>query len=146
MVLKQKLVSFWKRICAVAPFVSLALGCLAGAVWGSSILWALIMVIAGLLLARPPWLWRSAVIFLAVVVAWRSELLEKPVRLSLAETRSESVTGRLVVGRQVDPFTGERFGKLQVGEVVKKVIVVQATSYGIFRSRGLAAIGYFGWI
>lgn len=129
MVLKQKLVSLWKRICAVAPFVSLALGCLAGAVWGGSILWALIMVIAGLLLARPPWLWRSAVIFLAVVVAWRSELLEKPVRLSLAETRSESVTGRLMVGRQVDPFTGERFGKLQVGEVVKKVIVVQATSY-----------------
>lgn len=129
MVLRPKLISFWKRICAVTPLVSLALGCLAGAIWGSSILWALVLVVVALLLARPRWFWWSAVLFFAVVVAWRSELLEEPVRLSLAESRSESVTGRLVVGRQVDPFTGERYGKLQIGEVMKKVIVVQAASY-----------------
>ena len=66
---------------------------------------------------------------MAISVAWRSELLESPVKESLSSPSSEFVEGVLTVGRKSSPTQAERFGVLDEGGVKRRVIIFEAEDF-----------------
>ncbi len=125
----SKIRSAWAYLTAVAPLVPLALSCLAGAMWGASMGWAIILIVLAFLACRPHLAWWLAVVVVAILVGWRAAFLEEPVKASLAEPRTEFVDGMLTVGRQAGSFAGERYGVLKEEKRARKVIVMEARDY-----------------
>jgi|TARA_B110000914_G_scaffold55131_1_gene47792 competence protein ComEC len=125
----SKIRSARSYLIAVAPLVPVALACLSGSMWSASLPWSMGLILLAFLSSRPQWIWWAAVVVVSILVSWRAALLEKPVKASLAEARSEFVEGILTVGRQSGPFAGERYGKLREGESERKVIVMKAQDY-----------------
>jgi ComEC/Rec2-related protein len=119
----------WGRLLAVAPFVPIALACLAGAVFGRSPVLTVFFSGFAFATARPTLRWWIGIAIVAVVVAWRSEVLESPVQKSLASSSSEFVDGVLTVGRKSSPTQAERFGVLDEDGVKRKVIVLEAEGF-----------------
>jgi hypothetical protein len=82
------------------------------------------------------WLWLAwlslgglGLFVLAVAVAWRSEVLESPVKESLASPSSEFVEGVLAVGRKTSPTQTKRFGVLDEGGVKRRVVIFEAEDF-----------------
>lgn len=119
----------WRDITAVAPLVAIALACLAGALWSTSPAAAMTCHIAAFLFCRFSWRWWLAIPIFAIAVATRAELLEKPVRESLAQPGSHFVEGSLIVGTPTGAFGDERFGWFRDGEGEVKVIISRALDY-----------------
>lgn len=119
----------WRHLLAVAPLVPLALTCLAGAVFGQSPELAAFFIVLALAIARPAICWWFGIVTMAISVAWRSELLESPVKESLSSPSSEFVEGVLTVGRKSSPTQAERFGVLDEGGVKRRVIIFEAEDF-----------------
>lgn len=119
----------WRYVTAVAPLVAIALACLAGAVWSSSPAAAVACLVVAFLCCRLSWRWWLAIPIIAIAVATRAELLEKPVRESLAQPGSHFVEGSLIVGRTTGAFGDERFAWFRDGEGEVKVVVPRALEY-----------------
>ena len=119
----------WRHLVAVAPLVSFALACLAGASCGDFPECAVFFTVLALAMARPTFFWWIGIVAMVVVVAWRSELLESPVKESLASPSSEFVEGVLTVGRKISPTQGKRFGVLDEGGVKRRVIIFEAEDF-----------------
>ncbi|MGC6564266.1 MAG: ComEC/Rec2 family competence protein [Akkermansiaceae bacterium] len=116
----------WRYVTAVAPLLPIALACLAGAVWSVSAWWAVFILGSAFLVSRASWRWWLAIPLVAVVVAFRLEVQERPVRESLSKPVRTFVEGRLEVGRQVGLFTDERFGHFSDEDGTRKVFIPQA--------------------
>ncbi len=131
--LRTKIRDAWIYLTAVAPLVPIALACVAGASWGESGGWAYLFLGLAFVTARPSRVWWVLVPVVAIAVAWRSEVIEAPVRESLAEPMSEFVSGSLTVGRLLSSQGSERYGKLVTElvreERVRKVVVMKAAGY-----------------
>jgi ComEC/Rec2-related protein len=125
----EKIRSTWSYLTTVAPLVPIALASLGGAMVGESIGWACVFLVLALLLSRPLWSWWVAVGIFAMLIAWRSNEIEKPVGESLANPGSKFVEGELTVGRQAGSFAGERYGKLKTDDWERRVMVMRAESY-----------------
>ncbi|YCM44003.1 ComEC/Rec2 family competence protein [Verrucomicrobiaceae bacterium 227] len=117
----------WRYVTAVAPLVAIALACLAGAVWSWSPAAAVTCHLAAFLFCRLSWRWWLAIPIIAIAIATRAELLEKPVRESLAKPGSHFVEGTLLVGTSTGPFGDERYGWF--GEEELKVVIPWAGEY-----------------
>ena len=113
----------------VAPLLSVAFACLGGALWSSSQMGTLLLLLLALITSRPRWKWRISLFFIALFVAWRSDRLESPVMESLAQPRGEFVEGVLTLGRAVGQSARERYGVLVEESCERKVIVFQAERY-----------------
>ena len=119
----------WRYLLAVAPLVSLALACLAGATAGDFPKRTVFFIVLALAMARPAFFWWIGIVAMVVVVAWRSELLESPVKEGLASPSSEFVEGVLTVGRKISPTQAKRFGVLDEGGVKRRVIIFEAEDF-----------------
>lgn len=122
----QKARSF---ITGVAPLMSSAFACFAGALWSEFPWVAVGVLLLAFLLTRNPRPWLIAIPLLAIAVAGRSEFLERPVRESLATPGSRVVTGTVIVGRPIGNFGDERKGLLLENGRKTKVLVERAESY-----------------
>jgi len=65
-------------------------------------------------------------VVVALLVAWRSVLVEGPVRESLAKPMSQYLDGELTIGLAMGSSAVERYGKLVTREWERKVVVVNA--------------------
>ena len=119
----------WRHLLAVAPLVPLALACLAGATFGKSPACAVFFMAFALALARMAFVWWFGIVVMVVTVAWRSEVLESPVKESLASPSSEFVEGVLAVGRKISPTQTKRFGVLDEGGVKRRVVIFEAEDF-----------------
>ena len=119
----------WRHLLAVAPLVPLALACLAGATFGKSPVCAVFFMALALALARMAVAWWVGIVVLTVAVAWRSEVLEFPVKESLASSSSEFVEGVLAVGRKTSPTQTKRFGVMDEGGVKRRVVIFEAEDF-----------------
>jgi ComEC/Rec2-related protein len=79
--------------------------------------------------ARPTLRWWTGIAVIVVLVAWRSDYLESPVRESLASSSREFVDGMLTVGRKSSPTQEDRFGVLEAGGLKRRVIVLDAGEF-----------------
>ncbi|MDC0302773.1 DUF4131 domain-containing protein, partial [bacterium] len=102
---------------------------MAGAVFGWSPLWAVCFSGLAFATARPTFRWWIGIGAVTLVVAWRSQVMESPVRASLASSSSEFVEGVLTVGRKSSPAQAERFGVLDEDGVKRRVVILEADEY-----------------
>ena len=107
----------------------LAFAALAGATWGESGGWALFLLSLAFLLGKWTWEWGVLVLLFAVVLAWRAEMIERPVRESLASPMSQFVKGTLTLGGRLSPLGSERYGRLSTEEWERRVVVWKAADF-----------------
>ena len=119
----------WRHLQAVAPLVPLALACLAGATFGESPECSVFFITLALAMARQAVCWWVGTVAMVVTVGWRSEVLEAPVKESLASPSSEFVEGVLTVGRKISPTQAKRFGVLDEEGVKRRVIIFKAEDF-----------------
>ncbi len=119
----------WRLLQAVAPFVPIALACLAGAMFDRSVALALCFSGLAFFMARPTLRWWIGIASVSLLVAWRSQVLESPVRDSLSTPSSEFVDGVLTVGRKTSPTQSDRFGVLDEDGVKRRVVILEAEEF-----------------
>jgi len=117
----------WKgcrEIAIVAPLLPIALASLAGSIWSFSHGGAIALTVLAVILAQKSWKWCVAILGVVVGVAIHHELVDQPVRESLAKPRTTFVDGQLIVGGKVDLFSQNRVGWLINQSGSKKVSIV----------------------
>ena len=122
----------WKgcrEIAIVAPLLPIALASLAGSIWSFSHGGAIALTVLAVILAQKSWKWWIAILGVVVGVAIHHELVDQPVRESLAKPRTTFVDGQLIVGGKVDLFSQNRVGWLINQSGSKKVSIVNGAHH-----------------
>ena len=136
---RKRLESLRQRVLTEAPMLAAAIVCLAGAVFSKSSLGAFFLAAFALVLARPSWRFWAGLFVVMIAVAWRSHVIETPVKESHSSSKSQFVEGELTLGSKPSLASRSRIGWLREETRKRKVMVKEADSYEpgqVLRMRG----------